>query len=134
MVRSFLSEHVYIRLGGYSLFYKEGKVMSTENKEWFHGIGSVFLSLFLWGILPLYWKQLDRIPSDQILANRIICRLFLFYPPYFQGRIRELFRQLRKRQNIVLYISGIIISLNWFTYIYAVNSNQIVEASLGYLY
>ncbi len=107
--------------------------MSSERKDGIQGIGAVSLAIFLWGILPLYWKQLDRVASDQILANRVIWSfVFVLIILIFQGRIRELLAQSHKSQSIILCISGIIISLNWFTYIYAVNSDQIIEASLGY--
>ncbi|NLI90855.1 MAG: EamA family transporter RarD [Peptococcaceae bacterium] len=107
--------------------------MSDNHKDLARGIVEVFTAIFLWGVLPLYWKQLTRVPSDQIIANRIIWSfLFVFMILILQGRMKELFAQLKKGKSVVLYVSGIIITLNWFTYIYAVNSNQIIEASLGY--
>ncbi|RNC28760.1 MAG: hypothetical protein AWM53_01201 [Candidatus Dichloromethanomonas elyunquensis] len=107
--------------------------MSNDHKDRVQGVAEVFSAIFLWGILPLYWKQLNRIPSDQIIANRIIWSFFfVMIILVFQGRITALISQMKKRKSSVLYLSGVIIALNWFTYIYAVNSNQIIEASLGY--
>jgi len=107
--------------------------MSTEKKDYFNGIGQVLAALLLWGILPLYWKQLDRIPSDQIIANRVIWSfLFVFVILILQKWVREFIHNLGQRQSLILFASGFIISLNWFTYIYAVNSEHIIEASLGY--
>lgn len=107
--------------------------MSTEKKDYVNGISQVVAALLLWGILPLYWKQLDRIPSDQIIANRVIWSfLFVFIILVAQKRVRELIHNLGRRQSLILFASGVIISINWFTYIYAVNSGHIIEASLGY--
>jgi chloramphenicol-sensitive protein RarD len=106
--------------------------MSNHNDH-YQGIVAVFTAIFLWGILPLYWKELNRVPSDQIIAYRIIWAfLFVLAVLIWQRRPGQLLGSLRKRSSLVLYLSGIIITLNWFTYIYAVNSNQIIEASLGY--
>ncbi len=97
------------------------------------GISSVFTAFFLWGILPLYWKQLERISPEQILANRVIWSfVFVLILLFAQTRIGELRRLLRNGNNTTLVLCGFLISLNWFTYIYAVNTNHIVEASLGY--
>jgi len=107
--------------------------MSNQRKTNLQGVSTVFMAILLWGVLPLYWKQLNGVPPDQILANRIIWSfVFVLGILIFQRNIRKLFAELKNKQSRVLLISGIIISLNWFTYIYAVNSNQIIEASLGY--
>lgn len=106
--------------------------MDKSNNE-LNGISSVFLAIFLWGVLPLYWKELQHVSSQQILANRIIWSfVFVVILIALKGRLKYLYKQLKSGQNNILFLSGIIISLNWFTYIYAVNSNHIIEASLGY--
>jgi chloramphenicol-sensitive protein RarD len=105
----------------------------SKDKVELRGIGSVFSAILLWGFLPLYWRQLGSIPADVILANRIIWSfVFVIIILGYQRRIRELFPQIKSGKNNVLFIAGVIISFNWFTYIYAVNSGHIVEASLGY--
>jgi len=97
------------------------------------GLYAVITAIFLWGVLPIYWKQIQAVPAEQILANRIVWSfLILLIILIWQYKGAELFRLLRKGQVPVLFASGIIISLNWFTYIYAVNTDRIVEASLGY--
>lgn len=107
--------------------------MRNDPKTGFQGISSVFTAIFLWGILPVYWKQLDKIPSDQILANRVIWSFaFVLLLLILTGRLGELFSQIKSGESTVLFLGGIIITINWFTYIYAVNSAHIVEASLGY--
>lgn len=98
-----------------------------------NGIGHVLLAVILWGLLPAYWKQLETISPYQILANRIIWSfVFVFLILIFQKRLGVLRNALKNEKKAVIFISGIIISFNWLTYIYAVNTAHIIEASLGY--
>ncbi|ADY56131.1 RarD protein, DMT superfamily transporter [Syntrophobotulus glycolicus DSM 8271] len=97
------------------------------------GIGQVFLAVILWGSLPVYWKQLTGISPDQILANRIICSfVFVFLILVGQKRLNYFRDVLRNEKKGIIFLSGLMITLNWFTYIYAVNTDHIIEASLGY--
>lgn len=106
---------------------------NNNNKISLSGVSSVFTAFFLWGILPLYWKQLQGLSPEQILANRVIWSfVFVFILLVIQTRIRELIPLLRSGNSSILIICGFIISFNWFTYIYAVNTGHIIEASLGY--
>ncbi|MFT5749183.1 MAG: chloramphenicol-sensitive protein RarD [Ancylomarina sp.] len=92
------------------------------------------LQAFLaWGILPIYWKLLNSVPALEILAHRIFWSfIFLFIWLLFtkQKRIWDLLKQRKTRNSLLL--SSLLIGSNWGLYIYAVNSNQIIEASLGY--
>ena len=92
------------------------------------------LQAFLtWGILPIYWKLLNSIPALEILAHRIFWSfilLFLWLLWTKQKRIWDLLKQKKPRNSLLL--SSLLIGSNWGLYIYAVNSNQIIEASLGY--
>lgn len=107
--------------------------MIDRQETGLNGIISVCGAIFLWGILPVYWKQMDSIPADEILANRVIwCFVFVALILVFKGRLQELIREIKSGKSAILFLSGTIISFNWFTYIYAVNSDHIVEASLGY--
>jgi chloramphenicol-sensitive protein RarD len=88
----------------------------------------------LWGILPLYWKQLHNVPATEILAHRILwsfgfitiligcCRRW--------GEVKQTAGNVKKR-GLFLW-AALLISANWFTYIWAVNAGHIVECSLGY--
>lgn len=95
---------------------------------------AAFFAYFLWGILPIYWKQIAHIPAAEILAHRmawslVFVALILIIRREWQW-VKPLLKDLK---NILIFIaSALLIGINWFTYIYAVNSNLIVEASLGY--
>lgn len=88
----------------------------------------------LWGLLPIYWKQLHNVPALQTLSNRIV---WAFVFTCILLTIRRdwawLRPALRSRKTVLIFIaSAIALSINWLTYIWAVNANYVVEASLGY--
>jgi len=93
---------------------------------------------FIWGVLPLYWKLLDHVNASIILGMRIIWAFIFMIILVFimndQKRLLSEFSRLlkNKRQLIGITAASIIISLNWLTYIWAVNHEYVIEASLGY--
>ncbi|OIU70850.1 EamA family transporter RarD [Rossellomorea aquimaris] len=95
-------------------------------------------SYFLWGILPIYWKWLNHVSADEILANRIFWSfwfmlLFLFFTKRWKAFTSYIKTSLtKKKQLLALLLASLLISANWFIYIWAVNTDQMVEASLGY--
>jgi chloramphenicol-sensitive protein RarD len=99
------------------------------------GIALALSAYLIWGILPIYWKTLDHVPSIEILANRIFWS-FIFFTIILlvQNKWKDLINKL-KGTNIILYVvvPAILITTNWLTYIWAVNANYIIETSLGYL-
>ncbi|RBP03903.1 EamA family transporter RarD [Rossellomorea aquimaris] len=102
------------------------------------GIIYTAFSYFLWGILPIYWKWLNHVSAYEILANRIFWSfwfmlLFLFLSKRWKDFTVYLKTSLtKKKQLFALLLASLLISTNWFIYIWAVNTNQMVEASLGY--
>lgn len=102
------------------------------------GIIYACFSYLVWGILPIYWKWLKVVNPDEILASRIFWSfVFMLIVLLFTRKIGEFFQVLKsfrqnKKQLLALVAASILISGNWFIYIWAVNSNQMVEASLGY--
>jgi len=91
------------------------------------------MAFFIWGVLPFYWKALGEVPALEILAHRILWSfIFIALILAFQKKIfvRKLLSDKNTRRALLL-TSGLI-GLNWFTYVYAVNSERIVEASMGY--
>ncbi|WP_020062119.1 EamA family transporter RarD [Bacillus sp. 123MFChir2] len=92
----------------------------------------------MWGILPLYWKLIDDVSAEEILAHRIVWAfvfmLFVLFISKRFGQFTNEFTQLFKRPKLFmsLTIASILISGNWFVYIWAVNHNHVIEASLGY--
>jgi chloramphenicol-sensitive protein RarD len=88
----------------------------------------------MWGLFPIYWRLLEKDPAIEILAHRMVWSLlFVAAILTVQKEWRWLGEVLRNRRTVVIYtLAAILLSLNWFTYIWAVNAGYVVEASLGY--
>lgn len=98
------------------------------------GLLYAFTAYFMWGVMPLYWKQLDHISSSEILAWRIFGAFFFMLPVIFlTGRREDFLRAVRDRKMLArIAVVALVISINWGTFIYAINSGHVIETSLGY--
>jgi chloramphenicol-sensitive protein RarD len=87
-----------------------------------------------WGLVPIYWKLLSKIPAPEILAHRFVWTiLFLGVLLSWQRRWPEVIGNLRSRRRALFcFGSGVMVSLNWLLFIWAVNINRVLETSLGY--
>ena len=101
--------------------------------QYTQGIIYAVLAYLSWGVLPLFWKHLDAIPAMEILAHRILWSTVLSLALCLLMKRKYLQKYFCNPKSLVrLMITGILLSVNWGVYIYAVNSGQIIEASLGY--
>ncbi len=88
----------------------------------------------IWGLFPVYWKLLGSIPALEILSHRVIWSSILLLGVSFSyGSWQELVKLLlNPKRSLPLLASASILALNWGLYIYGVNSDRIIETSLGY--
>ncbi|WP_156290152.1 EamA family transporter RarD [Oceanobacillus salinisoli] len=92
----------------------------------------------LWGFLPIYWKIINHVPSGEILAHRIVWSfvfmlvIILVVQKWrsFVDECKDILRHPKKCLSIAL--ASFLISLNWLIFIWAVNSDHVIQASLGY--
>lgn len=98
------------------------------------GLLATISAFLLWGILPTYWKALEGVPAAEILCHRIIwCVPFIGLVLTLTGRWSEVLDALKNpRTSLLLAFSSLLTGVNWFTYIWGVNTNHLIEASLGY--
>lgn len=102
--------------------------LSTTTKGVLIGIASYVI----WGLFPLYWKLLDQVNSFEILCHRLLwagVSLALFA---WVARVHIKPYLTNPKQALFLFICGLLVSCNWGTYIYSINSGHVIEASLGY--
>ena len=88
----------------------------------------------IWGVLPVYWKSLQIVPAFEIVCHRIVWSfVFVVFLLIWQNHWQWL-QQIRERPATMLTFLGTscLLTLNWLTYIWAVNAGHIVETSLGY--
>jgi chloramphenicol-sensitive protein RarD len=109
-------------------------LIDQEEKKQLVGIWFAVAAYLSWGILPLYWKLLSRVPAQQILAHRIIWSwAILSILLHYRKRWPEFRRIFAVRINRITFLgTSIILAVNWFIYIWAVNSGHVVDTSLGY--
>jgi chloramphenicol-sensitive protein RarD len=89
----------------------------------------------IWGLFPLYWKLIQFVPATQIIAHRIIWSFLLLACVRAAAVARRLPRErlMGSRRIVVLYTAAaMLIAVNWFLYVWAVNHGFILETSLGY--
>ncbi|MZP29593.1 EamA family transporter RarD [Heliobacterium undosum] len=98
------------------------------------GVYYALAAYLAWGLLPLYWKSLQGIPGMEILAHRVVWSfVFVMMIIFATGQWENMKSAMAKRENWLTLITGsLLISANWFIYIWAVNNGHMVEASLGY--
>lgn len=95
-----------------------------------YGVGAYVI----WGLLPIYWRWLERASSFEILGHRaiwslVVCLLFLA----FQNQLRSTFKLMKDLRTFsLLALSSLLLSANWGIYIWAVSVDRVVEAALGY--
>src|SRR5438046_6045062 len=91
-------------------------------------------SFATWGLVPIYWKLLTKVPALEILAHRFVSTIgFLGLLLSWQQRWREVIGNVLSRRNALFcFGSGVMVGLNWLLFIWAVNIGHVLETSLGY--
>ncbi|MDO4936154.1 MAG: EamA family transporter RarD [Phascolarctobacterium sp.] len=113
----------------------ENKKNNNRLKEGIlYGIGAYGL----WGILPVYWKQIHHVPALEILANRFIwSAVFVFLILYFTGRLERFRKETKEtfsnwQSGVRMVAASVMVFFNWGIYIWAVEDGRILETALGY--
>lgn len=117
-------------------YFVGGYIMQGNDRKL--GFFYIIVAYIVWGLLPIYWKWLQAVPAGEVLAHRVVWAfvfmvlIVLFmkrWKPFVQT-LQALFKE--KRKSFGLLIASAIISLNWYTYIWAVANDFVIQASLGY--
>ncbi|MCR9096512.1 MAG: EamA family transporter RarD [bacterium] len=96
------------------------------------GMGFATACYLAWGLVPIYWKAIEHIPSDEALIPRILwTMLLLMAAATATGKLGEL-RPAKAREWGWNLLAALLLATNWLIFIYAVQSGQIVATSLGY--
>lgn len=98
------------------------------------GVLAAVASYLLWGLSPIYWKALAEVPAIQQLAHRVVwCAILLAVVLALQGRWRRALATLGRPRVVLMLIGSTgLIATNWLVYIWAVATERILHASLGY--
>lgn len=104
--------------------------VTEQRRGLIYGIGAYGL----WGLFPLYWPLLEPAGALEILACRMSWSLVTVAGLLIARRHWSWVGELRRspRQVLLLFAAAALISVNWGTYIWAVNAGHVIDASLGY--
>jgi len=86
----------------------------------------------LWGLFPLYWPLLEPAAPVEILGHRIVWSLVFLAAVLAATSGFAWIARLGRRRTGLLALASLLITVNWGTFIYGVNSGHVVETSLGY--
>ena len=99
---------------------------------------AILICYFSWGFFPIYFKLLKSIDSYEVLTMRVLCSfIFMILVVFLAKNKNNIFKEIKKlwqsKKNFsLLVIASFLITANWLTYIIAVNTNHVLEASFGY--
>ena len=98
------------------------------------GIWLAVAAYSFWGFVPIFWKALDTVPALELLAHRIVWSVPLLFLIIVVTRNLSVLRASFRTPgtSATALAGGILLSINWGVFVWAVTTNHIVEASLGY--
>lgn len=106
--------------------------MDTQQTR--QGVGFALGAYFIWGIAPAYFKLVKQVPATEIMTHRVIWSALFMLLLITLSRswpgVRSVLRQPKK--VLLLALTAVTIGGNWLLFIWAVNNQHMLEASLGY--
>ncbi|MEE2001780.1 EamA family transporter RarD [Alkalimonas sp. MEB108] len=107
--------------------------MSLTREQKLGGLAAIS-AYTLWGIAPLYFKQIADIPSLEILVHRIVWSCLLLLVVVLAIRQWTQVQAVLKQPKLMslLLLTSVLLGFNWWLFIWAVNQNHMLDASLGY--
>lgn len=107
---------------------------SQQQSSMHSGVINALAAYFMWGVAPIYFKLLIDIDAGEILMHRIIWSGAFLFLLVLVSKKWSVFVQLCKQPKVIakLSISASILALNWLLFIWAINNDHLLDASLGY--
>lgn len=106
----------------------------NDSKPPLNAVLSAVLAFCLWGVLPVYWKQLGHLGSDIGLAQRVVWTMAAVLPLLMlRGEWRGFLKSLRDTAVLKAHAwSAFLLAINWGVFVWATQHGRILECSLGY--
>jgi chloramphenicol-sensitive protein RarD len=108
--------------------------LATEHKLDRGGVNAALAAFIFWGLVPIYYKGLQTVGAWEVLAHRVIWSvpLLLLFLAIRDGKSFWIKLRLPITSIAWLVLSGLVISLNWLVFVWAVANDHILDTSLGY--
>jgi len=106
----------------------------TPRSESVLGVIYAGAAFVIWGLAAVYWKGLGLVPPLEIIAHRVAWSFFFLFSLIILQRQRNQFVVILQnpRMLLILLSTSILVGANWLLYVWAVNNNHLLQASLGY--
>ncbi len=107
---------------------------ARSKKDVRDGLIAGLIAYTLWGILPIYFKLVESVSSTEVLLHRIIWAIpFGALIIHLRRQWPDVAQALKHRQMLLwLTLTAVLIAVNWYVYIVAIQTDRIFQASLGY--
>ncbi|KAF0162725.1 MAG: rarD [Rhodocyclaceae bacterium] len=98
------------------------------------GIFAGIIAYLIWGLVPVFFKQIAEVPAVEIIAHRVVWAMLLMTALIGFGRgFADAWRVARiPRQLTRIALASALVIINWLTFVWGVNNGHILETSLGY--
>ncbi|MDF2155820.1 EamA family transporter RarD [Vibrio sp. CAU 1672] len=109
-------------------------MMTQEQQRTRQGIVLAISAYTMWGIAPIYFKSIADVSPLEILSHRVVWSFFLLAALIHFGRYWRAVADIIKSKTKMIYLvsTAVLVGANWLIFIWAVNSNHMLDASLGY--
>lgn len=108
--------------------------MISEEQRSRQGVILAIAAYTMWGVAPIYFKLINSVSALEILSHRIIWSFFLLILILHFNRnwtnVRTIIKT--KRKFFPLCATALLVGGNWLIFIWAINANHMLDASLGY--
>jgi len=91
-------------------------------------------AFLIWGLLPIYWKQLQQVPSLELVAHRVVwSSAILVVLVRLLGGWGQLATAFADRRTLARQsAAAVLVAANWLGFVWAVTHGKMIESSLGY--
>ena len=88
----------------------------------------------MWGVAPVYFKLLSDVPAAETLMHRVVWSVaILIVLVVSTKQVSQVITAIRDSKVMkILFVSGLLLAINWYLFIWAINNDHILDASLGY--
>ncbi|QDT08037.1 EamA-like transporter family protein [Rubripirellula lacrimiformis] len=106
----------------------------SDSRSFRIGVVCALLAHVCWGFFPLYWRMVGSVSSFSLTAHRVVWSfLILATLCTIVPRLRRSFWKWHGRRTLAIYATAaVMIGINWLAFLYAVGTDRVLQASLGY--